>query len=123
MSSKDVKINISTMGQKTILTAQEQSLISDAVLFYADNLTPLNRTAVIELGKTIIESNKGGDGAVDTLSRGWIDGFFKSNDNLKAIATQSIEEARTDAVTPHHICEHVCRVKYAMDRYNITSPQ
>lgn len=59
MSRKDIKTNISGMGRKTILTAQEEKLISNAVVYYAENLTPISRTEVIDLTETVIEVFRG----------------------------------------------------------------
>lgn len=59
MRRKDIKINLPGMGRKTILTAEEETIISNSVLYYAENMTPLSRTTVIEMAETVIEVKRG----------------------------------------------------------------
>lgn len=56
------------------------------------------------------------------LSRGWLDGFLNINEHLKVDALHSVESTRTDAITSDCCHEQIVRIKAAIKRYKIATP-
>lgn len=78
------------MDRKKILTSREDKFISDTVLHYNKNVTPLTRTSVIELAEPINQVQWGERGTYFKLRRGLLDGLLKRKSNLKVVGFQSI---------------------------------
>lgn len=85
-SSRDILISLCPKGRSIVLTRDEEKLIIETVTYYATNLTPLSRTIVIELARTVINYDKSTHEDNIHLNRGWLDGFLKRYDELKIVA-------------------------------------
>lgn len=108
----EIHISLLDRGRKTILTPEEEQLISEPVLYYASNLTSLSRTAVNEMDETVLQIQKTAD--IDDLQfiRGWLYGFLRRHANRKVVALQCVESSRTTASIPGYICDHIPNIKF-----------
>lgn len=89
-SERDVLIYRCEIGMKIILSEGEVCLRIMAIIHYAQNLTPLNRTAVIDLAQKMIYCTQCTEQERLQLHRGWMNGFLKRNISLKVVSLQII---------------------------------
>lgn len=85
-SKRDIQISRCEIGVRKISNEGEERLISEAIIYYAQNLTMLTLTAVIDLAKTMVNCTQCTTNDRLQISRGWLDGFLKRNSSLKVVS-------------------------------------
>lgn len=120
----DIRISIPKKGRPTLFTSEQEKLIKEAVIYYANNLTPLSRQSLIDLAEVMLETNEiePVQDCEQKLTKGWVEGFLHRHPELKLLSIQTVDAERSAACTAHNIAEHIARVKSAVHRYNIRSP-
>ena len=109
-------------GRPFALTSTAESMIKEAIEYYADNYTPLSIDGMRDLVEHYLrlERNEARKTNFKNArpSQTWTRQFLERHD-LDYKCTRIIEESRLSAVTKEHCAEHLARIRSIMLRYRI----
>ena len=117
---EEIHIPTQTVGCPHILTDQEETLIVQALRYFAQNNTPLTKCGVQDLVQHYIElmpvvRQEQIKFKHNRPSLGWVSHFVLRHD-MVCKAVRIIDEKRLAAVTEAAVSEHIARVKYTLQR-------
>ena len=123
LTASDVHLPPLLLGRLFSLHEDEERTLIEAVMYFANNHTPLTRSCMAYLVQHYVqlfsESRRQDIGfRDDRLSAQWVTSFIRRHD-LAYKAVRIIEDKRVEAVTEEHITEHIARLGAAYKRYSI----
>lgn len=119
---------VEARGRNPSLTQEEEKLISDTILYFGDNNTPLSRKCVLDLVQDFVRSLPPERQATIPFKDGrptftWLYSFLDRNTQVKTQRRECIEEKRINAISPATIAKHFVRAETLCDRYHIEDPR
>lgn len=124
-SYHDINFDLRDRGRPCTMPSHHEEKIAECARHYASNNTPLTKKGIQSLVEHYVSLLSDDEKANIGFKNGypssrWIKSFSQRN-NLSYKRIQQVESCRLNAVTKHHVAEHIARLNAAFKRYGITS--
>lgn len=120
-------LKIPNKGRTPALTACKEEIVAQAVLYYANNNTPLTTHGIKDVVQDFVSmlpsERQNKIGFLDNRpSKNYVSAFLTRND-LQVPHVQMMENKHVQAVREENLTENIFRIRVAIQRYHITVPR